>query len=146
MTACKWFRRLVNLFIDIFSIEIISIIVMSLLKLMRIDINHKFMIGNNVSIYYTSFSIFLLVFMIYYFMLEYFTGKTFGKLITRTQVIQVEGSVSKKYKVLFIRTLSRLFIFEFFWYLKDRPKGLHDRLSKTIVIKDSDYHPPQASI
>jgi len=73
------------------------------------------------------------LFFLYYFLFEYIIGQTLGKMITKSRVIS--ASDKKHYFIRIIyRTLMRFIIFDTLSYLfTDR--GLHDRISKTNVIK-----------
>lgn len=60
-------------------------------------------------------------------------GKTIGKLITRTRVVDIGGNPPSLYEVV-IRSLSRIVPFEGFSFLGSDPYGWHDKWSKTMVI------------
>ncbi|UOQ72017.1 RDD family protein [Hymenobacter cellulosilyticus] len=75
----------------------------------------------------------LLLLAVYYFSLELTTGRTMGKLITRTRVVMEDGSKPKPNDIL-KRTLCRMIPLEAFTFLGTSP-GLHDRLSKTRVVQ-----------
>ena len=63
-------------------------------------------------------------------------SKTPAKFITKTKVITEYGE-KPSFKTIFIRTLVRFVPFEAFSFLSpERPRGWHDRWSKTIVIDD----------
>jgi uncharacterized RDD family membrane protein YckC len=83
-----------------------------------------------------TFSIPLMVFMFisYYMVLEYYFGKTLGKFITRTKVINKEGYGLDWYQ-LYIRTMCRFIPFDFASYLFPF-SGMkwHDDFSGTVVI------------
>ncbi|MCC2547084.1 RDD family protein [Hymenobacter sp. BT175] len=76
----------------------------------------------------------MLLLSLYYFVLEATTGRTIGKLFTRTRVIMADGSRITTRAAL-IRSLCRLIPFEAFSFLGDPESGLHDRLSKTRVVR-----------
>ncbi len=69
----------------------------------------------------------------YYVTLEATVGRTLGKLILGTRVVNLEGR-EPSFRQIVVRTLSRLVPFEAFSYLSDRG-GWHDRWSKTRVIR-----------
>jgi len=73
--------------------------------------------------------------LIYYGFLEFLTGKTIGKYITKTKVVTVEGEQADLKTCLF-RSLCRFIPFEPFTFLFGGNTGLHDKLSKTLVIDD----------
>jgi uncharacterized RDD family membrane protein YckC len=75
----------------------------------------------------------LSLYPLYYMILEAFLGKTFAKFITKTKVINKDGS-KPIFITIFWRTLARLIPFEpLSFFTKD---GWHDSLSKTTVIDD----------
>lgn len=83
----------------------------------------------------TTWYIFTLLFTIlYFFILETFTGKTLGKLITGTRVLNVLDEKPTAGQVI-IRTLCRFIPFDAFSYLSKTPVGWHDSISKTYVVE-----------
>lgn len=76
----------------------------------------------------------LTVYIAYYWVLESFTGRTLGKFITGTAVLNDKGKTPSN-KELLVRTLTRLIPFEQFTFLSTERKGLHDTLSGTYVVK-----------
>lgn len=74
----------------------------------------------------------LLFIILYFFLFETFTGKTLGKLITRTKVLNLLDEKPSAGQVL-IRTFCRFIPFDVFSYLSSRPIGWHDSISKTYV-------------
>ena len=71
----------------------------------------------------------------YYVLFEHFLGKTPGKFITRTRVINIYGK-NPPVDTLMIRTLSRFIPFEAFSCIGGR--GWHDRFSETYVVEDKE--------
>lgn len=76
----------------------------------------------------------LAIFISYYFFFEYFTGKTIGKMATKTIVVNKNGH-RPGFLAIFFRTLLRLFPLDAFTFLFGYP-GLHDLISKTTVINN----------
>ncbi|HEY4150012.1 MAG TPA: RDD family protein [Chitinophagaceae bacterium] len=70
----------------------------------------------------------------YYFIFEYFFGKTPGKFLTKTKVVDVNGEWPGGKKLL-IRTLCRFIPFDNFSFLFGT-FGWHDRFSGTMVVRD----------
>ncbi|HEX8428570.1 RDD family protein [Hymenobacter sp.] len=77
--------------------------------------------------------VFVLIMLSYYFVLESTTGRTMGKLITRTRVVMEDGSKLTANAVL-KRTLSRIIPYDAFSFLGSG-SGRHDRIAKTRVVK-----------
>lgn len=83
--------------------------------------------------YIYSMSLGMIIFLAYYSFLEYYFHKTLGKLLTGTKVVHIyEGKLS--FLTILKRSLSRLIPIDFLFYLLSK-RGLHDKLSKTSVIK-----------
>ena len=75
------------------------------------------------------------IFLGYYGFMEFKYQKTLAKYITKTKVVTYNGLKPDKEKIL-IRTLSRLIPIDLISYYVSEV-GIHDRLSKTRVIKDN---------
>lgn len=69
----------------------------------------------------------------YYVILESTFGRTIGKFITKTKVVDEHGRLPTL-KAIILRTLARYIPFEAFSFLGGSPGGWHDRLSKTMVV------------
>ena len=71
----------------------------------------------------------------YYIPQEWISGKTLGKWVTSTQAINDDGRDLTLWRAI-LRTLCRFIPFEAFSFLMSdgKPRGWHDRLSKTLVI------------
>jgi uncharacterized RDD family membrane protein YckC len=77
----------------------------------------------------------VIIFLTYFVPQEAFFGRTLGKLVTGTKVVNEDGSKLTFGKAV-ARTLCRFIPFEAFSFLggHDRPKGWHDTIPKTKVI------------
>lgn len=71
--------------------------------------------------------------MIYYSILEYTTGRTVAKFITKTKVVTEAGEKPDLGTIL-LRSFCRFIPFEAFSFLGSEASGWHDKLSKTKVI------------
>lgn len=87
-------------------------------------------------IYIYSFAIGISLGFMYFFVLEAFTGRTLGKILTGTKVINVHGQKPSFGQVVG-RTFSRYIPFEPFSFLFG-DRGWHDSLSKTYVVLAND--------
>lgn len=78
---------------------------------------------------------FIASYFLYYTLLEGTKGKTFGKMLTKTKALQVDGS-PLGYKKAFVRTLCRLVPFEFISVFFG---GLmwHDQWTYSITVQDN---------
>ncbi|UOQ99288.1 RDD family protein [Hymenobacter sp. 5317J-9] len=81
----------------------------------------------------TSTLVIYLMMFVYYFVLEVSTGRTIGKLLTRTRVVMEDGSELTT-KAIFLRSLCRMIPFDAFSFLSGNP-GWHDTFSKTRVVQ-----------
>lgn len=73
---------------------------------------------------------------LYYTLFEFFAGgKTIGKLITRTKVINDFGD-TPDFGTILVRSISRFVPFEPFSFLGGQPTGWHNKWSKTMVVED----------
>jgi len=70
----------------------------------------------------------------YYIFLEGLTGRTIGKLITQTRVVNATGD-SPSFGQVVGRSFARIIPFEAFSFLFGDSRGWHDTLSKTYVVK-----------
>ena len=78
----------------------------------------------------------IFLWLLYYPIMEYKTGKTMAKFITQTRVVSIDNTKINADQV-FKRSLYRLIPFEGFSFLKIYPIGWHDLFSKTKVVNDS---------
>lgn len=70
----------------------------------------------------------------YYIALESLSGRTLGKLITGTKVVNEQGDKPSLLQILG-RSFSRLIPFEAFSFFGSEGRGWHDSFSKTYVVK-----------
>ena len=70
------------------------------------------------------------MYYLYYFIMEWTTGQTVGKMITKSKVVNCDTNEKPSFSSVLIRTLCRLIPVDFFTYLFI-PMGIHDRVSKT---------------
>jgi len=73
------------------------------------------------------------IFFFYYFLLEFFTGKTIGKMLTKTTVVDKNGNKPKILNLI-VRSSVRLIPIEGLSFIFG-PAGFHDLISGTRVIK-----------
>ncbi|MBE8725353.1 RDD family protein [Flavobacterium hungaricum] len=86
-----------------------------------------------------SFYVFLIGIMLtllYYFVIEAFCGRSLGKFVTGTIVVDENGLMPKPKKIL-IRTLCRLIPFEAFTFFNSS-RGWHDSISDTYVVNKKE--------
>ena len=82
-----------------------------------------------------TYLLFYTIYVLYYTICEGLMGKTLGKFISKTKVIDNDTNVKPTFTIAFIRSLCRLIPLDaisFFFY---DAGGWHDRISKTRVVK-----------
>jgi len=79
----------------------------------------------------------ILCYFLYYFIFEYFLGQTIGKIFTKSKVESKTGNKSYFFLQILGRTLMRFIPIDIISYLFSS-NGLHDRISKTAIIKNSN--------
>lgn len=85
---------------------------------------------------YNGFLTKVIVVLVYYISFELVTGKTPGKMNTKTRVVMQDGS-QLTFGAVFIRTIVRIIPFEALSFLGSKnPIGWHDKWSKTRVVED----------
>ncbi|MBI3134530.1 MAG: RDD family protein [Bacteroidetes bacterium] len=77
------------------------------------------------------------IFIIYFVVMEHTTGKTVGKMMTGTHVVNHKGQKPTLGQIVG-RAFARLIPFEAFSFLGEKGIGWHDSLTKTYVIKDQN--------
>ncbi|MFK7816373.1 MAG: RDD family protein [Gammaproteobacteria bacterium] len=75
-----------------------------------------------------------IVYSSYYLLFEFYTGKTIGKFITGTRVVNEHGG-KPTFNQILGRSLSRLIPFEPLSFFGASGRGWHDRFSKTYVVE-----------
>lgn len=120
--------RSMNFIIDLVTIFLIyrsiAFIIQKLLNLISI---REILFLNRTTVF--------IVFILYYILAENMFQKTLGKIITKTKVVNLDGE-KPNFVDITIRTFCRLIPFDGISYLYSI-SGFHDKLSNTIVVKDS---------
>lgn len=75
----------------------------------------------------------LLTLFLYYAIFESLTGRSIGKYITKTKVVNENGE-KPGYKAILLRSICRFIPFDAFSYLGSEKSGWHDKFSKTKVV------------
>ena len=121
--------RSFNFIIDIVAIFLIYVsIIYMIQKLFKIISTREILFVNRTTA--------LVVFILYFILTENMFQKTLGKVITKTKVVNLDGE-KPNFVEITVRTFSRLIPFDSISYLYCI-SGFHDKLSKTIVIKDAE--------
>ncbi|MBS1668309.1 MAG: RDD family protein [Bacteroidetes bacterium] len=118
-------QRFANYLIDVIAFYAILFVIIFLLR-------DSGLVGSE------GFQLFLIfiVFIGYYTLLEGGTGKSVGKMVSKTKVVQVDGT-SINFRKAFMRSLCRLVPFEFLSAFGGGSM-LHDKWTDTMVVQDSN--------
>ena len=111
-------KRLANFIIDSFVIAVVVLILNQAISfLARVDYLEVLAVS---------------VFLAYYFLWEFLTGRTIGKIFTKTRVYSLKSH--NKWFWILIRTILRLNPLDLYSFLVGWEKGTHDVLSFTRVV------------
>lgn len=122
--APKW-KRFINLLVDVYGIQIAFRVFYAL----YVEENPQGWDNVMVNIYA------VLICLVVYFVSEFYTGKTLGKLITGTKVISTDDDKPTTQQILY-RTLSRIVPFEPFSMFFSNT-AWHDDWSDTVVVNNN---------
>ena len=129
-------KRLVNFMIDSVIIGILGLLVFYIMSYIFLKYKLTSRLGEGKLI---SIDMFLIIIaFLYYFISESVLGKTIGKYITRTKVVNVKGELPSVISI-FLRTILRLIPLDPISYLFNSV-GWHDKFSSTyLVSNNSEY-------
>jgi uncharacterized RDD family membrane protein YckC len=125
--------RILNVIIDMIAIFTLWIILSIACIFLGLDQTYTDETGEQLPI--IPLMILIPTFWGYYFLAEYIFQRTLGKIATKSLVVSTAGNKPTMKQIAF-RTLSRSIPFEYFSYFAS-VEGIHDRLSKTRVIRKS---------
>lgn len=127
-------QRFLNLVIDTFMLLILFFLsLVFLIAIMELNGNKNFpdsFVKNQIA-QYTFVSC---ISLCYYNFFEILLARTIGKLITQTTVVTANGE-RPCHETILIRSLCRLIPFNAISFLGITPRGWHDSISKTYVVK-----------
>ena len=131
-------KRLANMLIDYFFAIIFSLaifVALDLFSVYSIEEENKLLdqlLG-------------MLMYALFYTLVEGgLRGKTMGKYITQTKVVNLDGS-EPDFNTFVRRSFCRIVPFEQFSFLGDEDSGWHDRWSDTMVIDETLSNAPRES-
>lgn len=123
LIPAAWWKRLLNVIIDILVVGTISYGIIRAFSLELELLTPSWLwAGYN-----------FLLLLIYYTGFEFLSGRTPGKWITQSRVVVADEGTKAGFVQILIRSLSRFLPLEFLSHLAGRPLGWHDSLSGTIV-------------
>ena len=120
-----WWKRLLGFLIDFTIIVTIYVLfVVTVEKLFDVNLD-----GLNNPI------ILMFPFMIFYYLIqEFLFNTTVGKSVFKLMVISTTTGEKLTLSDVIIRTLCRFIPLDMFFFFSKRPVGLHDMISKTVVV------------
>jgi uncharacterized RDD family membrane protein YckC len=136
--------RLLNLVIDSFGVYFLfwgvgSIVIFFFEKVIGLDfynVSRGIYEKGNLGIIYNTILIssFVASIFLYYLVLEYYFQKTWGKVVTRSKVVTINGNKATCKQIL-IRTSCRFIPIEWISFIYSK-NTLHDELSNTKVVSE----------
>jgi len=127
--------RFLNFIIDYISIFLILVLLSILYMVFFLETDSEVVDSSIIPEGNTAaeYIIFSLLSISYYFILEVLTGRTIGKFMTGTIVVDISGNKPSTFDIL-KRSLLRLIPFEYLSFLGHRARGWHDQYSDTYVV------------
>ena len=128
-------KRFANHMLDLVFLYVFAIISGIILVLFLVYLDPSYIYSMEEDNWFTDYLFGFIIVFIYYFISEATTGRTLGKLITKTKVVDLNGNKPNAIQIM-KRTFSRMIPFEAFSFLGSDDLGLHDTLSKTRVVSN----------
>ena len=132
-------KRFLNVLIDLFIVVLFTIGIGALINGIGVVTGNYQVADWIVSLSPTENALFgLIVMFFYYFIMEFYLSRTFGKYFTKTLVLKHNGG-KPNLKSTLIRTLVRFIPLEIFSFFKSNSRGWHDTLSVTYVVNKYEF-------
>lgn len=80
----------------------------------------------------------IVILVVYYTITETYFSRSIGKLVTKTIVVNIDGSKPDSSKII-KRSLCRLIPFDGLTFLRTPSRGWHDSISETYVVRKEDF-------
>lgn len=119
--------RLRHFVIDFLIISILSLVLF-------FNFSKVYFMGNDSESGWTMIMTWLIIYSLYYLLLETYAGRTVGKILNKTMIVTIKNE-KPDFKQVLIRAIVRLIPFQFVPILTAYERTLHDTLSKTWVIR-----------
>lgn len=126
ITIPLWWKRLIGFLMDF----IIILVIYSLFVSISTQIYNT-----RIDKIYSPLFLFSPFIVFYYSLQEYLFNSSIGKMIFKLKIVSAKTNRKPTFSQILIRSISRLIPIDIFFYLFKRPIGLHDIISKTVVIK-----------
>jgi lipoprotein-releasing system ATP-binding protein len=127
LQPAAWWKRLINGIVDITLIGLFASLPFSI-----VFPSHDLIATGDYS--WEVYLYFALIFLAYYTLFEWVTGRTLAKFLTNTKVANAGEGTRLGLLTSFLRSVSRLIPLEALSFLAKRPVGWHDALPGTVVI------------
>jgi uncharacterized RDD family membrane protein YckC len=135
--GARFFNFIIDQIIIIFIAICISILLDVIFYIQTVmEITKPLFISENPKL--TEYLFISLITFIYYFLSEAYTGKTIGKWITGTLMVDSRGE-KPPYSRILKRSFLRLIPFENISFLGHRARGWHDQYSYTYVVNKKKF-------
>src|SRR5688572_16262968 len=132
--AASWWKRALNYILDQLLIAVITYGIVSVFSLVPENYIQDLTEDLPRAYSWKVFLVHLLVYVLYYTLLEGLTGRSPAKYITNTKIVVADEGTRPGLMNCFIRSAARLLPFEFISYFSKRPVGWHDSLAGTMVV------------
>jgi uncharacterized RDD family membrane protein YckC len=127
-------RRFINLLIDTIGQFVVAMVLMIIAYLVYPPLMESNFIESEGVL--SNYLFGAIIMTVYYLPCEALFGRTLGKLVTGTRVVNVEGQ-PPTFKQILGRTCARLIPLEAFTFLRSSSPGAHDSMSGTRVVRNS---------
>lgn len=132
-------KRFLNVLIDLFIVYLFTIGIGALINGIGVVTGNYQVADWIASLSPTENALFgLIVMFFYYFIMEFYLSRTFGKYFTKTLVVKHNGG-KPNLKSTLIRTLVRFIPVEIFSFFNSNSRGWHDTLSVTYVVNKHEF-------
>ncbi len=137
IAPATWGKRLANFLIDFVVSTILAagvMLVFSLTWSVLVD-DGIFRQMENMNTLIDRVLTFVVRAMVYYIPFEYFTGRTIGKMLTRTKVVTRDGEKADLGAIV-LRNCARIIPFDCLSFFSENPVGWHDQAGGTMIVDD----------
>ena len=132
-------KRFFNLLIDLFIVYLLAIGIGAITKELGVVTGNYRLADWIINLSPTENALFgMIVMFFYYFIMEFYLSRTFGKYFTKTLVVKHNGG-KPNLKSILIRTLVRFIPIEIISFLSSNSRGWHDTLSVTYVVNKHEF-------
>lgn len=132
-------KRFFNLLIDLFIVYLLAIGIGAITNELGVVTGNYQLSDWIINLSPTENALFgMIVMFFYYFIMEFYLSRTFGKYFTKTLVVKHNGG-KPNLKSILIRTLVRFIPIEIISFLNSNSRGWHDTLSVTYVVNKHEF-------